>query len=198
MNAYILDLESHAVLIVGYDDVKQAVAVIDPWNKNWGGNLGGRRWIPYTVLETHTVNTSLGLMAILAPLVINPKAQWDQVGNLSIQLEIGFYIPRGTVMDRASWVINRINVNCGLPESWESKQVDYEIAGCWTVGDTINLSLPISNRPKNDGEISLTVKANVQGQRPYDFEDQISVHEKILVHSAQAKALEDQVLSKSA
>ena len=79
---YIVDLESHAVLIVGYDDVKKAVAVSDPWNKNWGGK-GGMRWIPYTVLETKTVNTSLGMSMPLAPLSANAKTNWDNSGNLS-------------------------------------------------------------------------------------------------------------------
>jgi hypothetical protein len=189
---YILDLESHAVLIVGYDDAKQAVALIDPWDMSWGGNLGGRWWLPYTVLETKTVNTSLGMSMPLAPLEVDSKAQWDNAGNLSIKLQIGFYIPRGTVMDRDSWAISRVNVNCELPESWEAKQIDYEVVGHWIVGDTINLSLPVAHRPKNDGEINISVNALIQGKRPYDFEDNISVHEKLFVKVAQSEMIAEQ------
>lgn len=195
---YVIDLESHAVLIVGYDDVMSAVAVIDPWDKNWGGNIGGRRWIPYTTLGTQTVNTSLGMSMPLAPLSVVPKRQWDKAGNFSIQLEVGFYIPRGTIMDRNSWAITKVNVNCGLPESWESKQIDYELTGHWTVGDIINLSLPIANCPKSAGEISLNVNAVIQGKRPYDFEDCISVHEKLFVNVAQSEVIEEQHLCKLA
>lgn len=150
---YVVDLESHAVLIVGYDDAKEAVAVIDPWDKNWGGNLGGRRWIPYATLGLLAVNTSLGIKATLSPLIVSSAMQWDKADNLSLQLKIGFYVPRGTVMDLQSWEITKINIGCVLPESWEGKQIDYEILGRWIVGDVINLSLPIANNPKIDGEM---------------------------------------------
>ena len=195
---YIIDLESHAVLIVGYDDVKQAVALIDPWDKTWGGNLGGRWWLPYTVLETKTVNTSLGMSMPLAPLEVEPKVQWDNAGNLSIKLQVGFYIPRGTVMDRDSWEISRVSVNCGLPESWGGKQIVYEVTGRWIVGDIITLSFPIANYPKSDGAISLCVNAIIQGKRPYDFEDSISVNEELFVNVTQSKTVEEQPLSKLA
>lgn len=195
---YIVDLESHAVLIVGYDDIKQAIAVIDPWNKNWGGNVGGRRWISYTALETQIVNTSLGVSMPLSPLAVNPKIQWNNAGNLSIKLEVGFYIPRGTVMDRDSWVITKLNIKCGLPVSWGGKQVDYEVSGHWIVGDIIHLSLPIANSPKSDGELDLSINAIIRGTRPYDFEDSISVQEKIFVNITQSEAIEEERLNKLA
>lgn len=181
---YTVDLESHAVLIVGYDDEKQAVALIDPWDKKWGGNLGGRWWLPYTVLATKKVNTSMGMSMPLAPLEVEAKTHWDNADNLSVTLQIGFYIPRGTVMDRDSWVIKQIIVNCKLPEAWENKQFDYEVTGHWTVGDCINLSLPIANQPKRDEEINICVNAVIQGQRPYNFEDCISVHKKVFVNNS--------------
>jgi hypothetical protein len=195
---YTLDLESHAVLIVGYDDAKQAVALIDPWDKNWGGNLGGRWWLPYTVLQVKSVNTSLGMSMPLAPLQVETKAEWDNAGNLSIQLQIGFYIPRGTIMDHDSWAIKRINVNCELSQSWEGKQFDYEVAGHWIVGDTIRLSLPIANRPKSDGEIHVRIHAAIQGKRPYDFEDCISLEETLLVNGGCTELVEELNLIKFA
>lgn len=195
---YLIDVESHAILIVGYDDAKQAVAIIDPWNKNWGGNLGGRRWLTYTALEQQTVDSSKGISVPLASLQTKSEAQFDETGNLSIKLQIGFYIPRGTVMDRDSWAITKVNVNCGLPESWGSKQIDYEIVGRWLVGDTVNLSLPITNNLKGDGEISLSIHAAIRGKRPYDFEDNISVHENLFVNAARAEIAEKQYLCKLA
>ena len=195
---YVIDLESHAVLIVGYDDIKGAVGVIDPWDKNWGGNIGGRRWIPYTALETQTVNTSLGMSMPLSPLSVVTKTQWDKSDNLSLQLEVGFYIPRGTIMDRNSWIITKISVNCSLPEAWEGTQLDYELTGQWTVGEVINLSLPIASCPKSAGEISLKVNATIQGKRPYDFEDCVSVQEKLFVNVVQSKTIEELHLCKMA
>lgn len=195
---YTVDLESHAVLVVGYDDSKGALAVIDPWDKNWGGKVGGRRWISYSAIETQTVNTSLGLSMPLSPLSVHPETHRDDSGNFSIQLKVGFYIPRGTIMDRKSWTITKVNVCCNLPESWEGKQLDYEIAGCWTVGDSLQLSLPIANSPLAPGEIKLNVSATIQGKRPYDFEDVVSVQEKIFVNTVQPVINELQNLPKMA
>ena len=99
-------------------------------------------------------------------------------------------------MDRDSWAISKITVNCVLPESWGGKQIDYEVIGRWVVGDTENLSLPIAANPKCVGEIGLTVKAVIHGERPYAFEDVVSVHEKIKV--AQQPQVEEQYLIKTA
>lgn len=195
---YQSDLESHAVLIVGYDDTKGSVAVIDPWDKNWGGKVGGRRWISYTSLETLIVNTSLGISMTLSPLFVSSEANFDNAGNLSIDLSVGFYTPRGTIMDRSSWAITAVCVNCILPATWGRKQLDYELKGFWVVGDIINCFIPIANCPKNSGEISLNISATIQGKRPYSFEDIISFQEDLFVNISQSEKVDEEYLCEMA
>lgn len=40
---------AHAMLIIGYDDDKQAIKVINSWGKNWGD--GGYGWISYNLFD---------------------------------------------------------------------------------------------------------------------------------------------------
>ena len=179
---YKLDLESQAVLIVGYDDEKQAVAVVDPWNNNWGGECGGRRWVTYANLSRETVNTSLGMAMCLTPLQVNLTPQIDVHRNLSVTAEIGLYIPRGVVMDRDSWAIKKITAECILPFAW-GKTVHYEVEGHWIVGDLIKWPMPIISKPECDGEIKVRIKVEIQGQRPYEFRDSIEMSKTILVNT---------------
>jgi hypothetical protein len=175
-----------AVLIVGYDDERQAVAIIDPWNNDWGGELGGKRWVTYVDVSKQTVNTSLGMAMCLTPPQVNLIPQFDANQNLSIMANIGFYSPRGVVMDRESWAIKKIMVDCILPEAW-GRTVHYEVEGHWVVGDLIKLSMPITSKPKSDAEIEVRIKAVIQGARPYEFSDCIETSKKILINTIASK-----------
>lgn len=185
-DCYMLDLESQAVLIIGYDDEKQAVAIIDPWNNNWGGELGGKRWVSYSDISRQTVNTSLGIIMCLTPPQFQLTQQLDVNQNLSITAEIGFYSPRGVVMDRDSWAIKKITAECILPDMW-GKAIQFEMEGHWIVGDLITLSMPITTKPECDGEIKVIIKAEIEGIRPYQFKDCIEMSKNIFVNAAKSK-----------
>jgi hypothetical protein len=168
---YTIDLEGHAVLIVGYDDDRQSVELIDPWNKEWGGVHHGRRWLPYSLLQVMAVNCTCDKQMNLAPLQVIANHKMDPMGELTLDLEAGFYAPRGTVMDRSSWAISRLSIDCCPPETWQSKPINYVIDGLWHVGEFLKLSFPIQNSVLGDGEIQLTVRAVIQGNRPYKFSE---------------------------
>lgn len=185
-DGYKLDLESQAVLITGYDDERQAFAIIDPWNNIWGGELGGRRWVPFVDISRVAVNTSLGMGMCLTPPQVELAQQLDENQNLSLVANIGFYSPRGVVMDRESWAIKKIKVECILPEEW-GRTVHYEMEGHWIVGDLINLSMPITSNLKSDGEIKVIIKAVIQGIRPYEFSDCLQITKNVLVKAMAAK-----------
>ncbi|MGK5594006.1 MAG: hypothetical protein ACSNEK_01435 [Parachlamydiaceae bacterium] len=186
-DCYQLDLESQAVLIVGYDDEKQAVAIIDPWNNNWGGEIGGRRWITYLDLSRQVVNTSLGMGMCLTPPQVNLTPKVDIHHNLSIDANIGFYSPRGVVMDRESWAIKKVLVECKIPKHL-GETVYYEVEGHWIVGDLISLSMPITNNLTSDVEIEVLIRVVIQGERPYKFHDHIEITKKVLVNTIASKS----------
>lgn len=182
---YLIDLEGHSVLIIGYDDDKQSVEVVDPWNTEWGGVHSGKRWISYSTLQVMVVNATCNKTQNLAPLQINVN-QKNLDGELSLDLEVGFYCPRGTIMDRSSWVITSIIVDCDPPKTWQSESKKYVIDGRWHVGEFLNLSFPIQNSVICEGEIQLNVKAIIEGNRPYKFNDQIEVHRTVKINSSLA------------
>lgn len=138
-------------------------------------------------MSTKTVNTSLGMAMCLTPPQVHLTPQLDANQNLSIAAEIGFYSPRGIVMDRDSWIIKKITADCILPDAW-GKAVHYELEGHWIVGDLIKLSMPITSKPECDGEIKVRIKAEIQGKRPYEFSDCIEMSKSIFVNATVSKA----------
>lgn len=68
-----LDMESHCVLIVGYNDDKEEFDIVDPWNPNWGGQHGGVGKLPYESLHSNKFR----LAAIEALLFRIPFVPWS-------------------------------------------------------------------------------------------------------------------------
>lgn len=163
------------MLIVGYDDNMQAVAIVDPWNNSWGGTLGGRRWLSYSHLQVMAMNCTCDKQQNMTPLQLDIESDVDRSRNLSLQLRVGFYTPRGAIMDRASWAIRSLCIECLLPSEYAAEAVTYSVSGNWHVGDSICLSLPLAHGPTLDGEITTRVSATIQGNRPYEFEDVIEI-----------------------
>lgn len=176
---YKLDLESHAVLIVGYDDDLKAVAIIDPWDNNWGGVCGGRRWLPFSVLQILCVNSTCDQVTLLTPLIFSVTSTQDSSKNLSLDLEIGFYIPRGTVMDLDSWIISNVFVECNMSHNSEMVSLNYSVPGHCKVGDKIKISLPIHNNSQDVEQVKLSIQTTIEGNRPYAFTNTIETSQTI-------------------
>lgn len=170
---------SEEPLIVGYDDEMKAAAIIDPWNNNWGGVCGGRRWLPYSLLQILCVNSTCDQITHLTPLIFTIAPKQDSVNNISFDLEIGFYIPRGTVMDLDSWIISNVCVECTLPTNWGGHCLSYNMPGHWIVGDTLKMSLPINNNASGAEQIKLCIKTTIQGKRPYAFTNTIETSQTV-------------------
>ena len=94
-----LDMESHCVLIVGYNDDKEEFDIVDPWNPNWGGQHGGVGKLPYESLHVACVNCTAekGTRLSLISHKIRPVLIEE---NASLAVDLGFYEPLGYVIDR--------------------------------------------------------------------------------------------------
>ncbi|WP_395606404.1 C39 family peptidase [Pseudomonas sp. B22129] len=88
MDRYAIDLESHAVMIVGFDDSRAAFEIIDPWNNAFGGINGGKRWLPYETAALTIVDASLGMMMVGSPPLINIQSTVDKAGNTSLKFRL--------------------------------------------------------------------------------------------------------------
>jgi Peptidase_C39 like family len=169
------DVESHAVMVVGYDDEQGAVEIVDPWNREWGGEMGGRHWLSYSDLSLSNVDSSLGTLINLAPLEVRALGERKTNGELLVHISAGFYSPRCKVMDQNSWTIEQIDVSCQCPSHWNANVVSKVEKGSWTVGDQAKFTVEIPGASRSGGECTLEIRAVIKGDRPYAFQDIVSV-----------------------
>jgi hypothetical protein len=161
--ALVNDLESHAVLIVGYDDGQQAFAIADPWsNEMFGGSRGGVRWMQYEELALTVVNSTKDCYQVLSPLDV--KAEAD---DTHLNVSVGFYEPDGIVMDSDSLSVRRVTVRVGQHTATSE--------GKWRVGERATLQIPLELAAiANSETATVSVEAVVGANRPYPFEDVVT------------------------
>lgn len=165
---YEVDLEGHAVLIVGYDDKREAFLLADPWNRAWGGVHFSKRWLGYGEISMVTVDSSKGSGVILSPLQVDLE-EVDLNGETALDLRIGFYAPQAIVMDWANQSVSRVTV--ALTDG--RAVISTDIEGVWRVGE--KASLRLTGVAALIGDLTLTVTAEICGERPYAYRDSVSV-----------------------
>lgn len=177
-----VDLEGHAVLLVGYDDDRQAFLLADPWNTEWGGTHSRKRWLSYHEMSMVVVDGTKDLTMIVAPLAVD-AVDVEVDGEPALDLKVGFYAPQAIVMDRQNQIVSRVVAEL----SDDRRTITGEIDGEWRVGETAALRL--SGLSQLTGELSLTVRAVIGGDRPYPYRDAVSVTQKRLAPSVASQAV---------
>jgi len=173
---YTNDLEGHAVLIVGYDDVEQAFAVKDPWDPHWGGHRSGTWWIPYNRLPLEVVDSTKDFYLIPAPLQVSATIRQTRAGRQELGVEVRFYAPNGIVMDQDNQMIREVAAAVEVPAGLVLAGLSCaSVRGCWRVGQTAHLSFPLESTEVTEADVVVSVRARVAGARPYRFEDETAV-----------------------
>lgn len=172
--AYKLDLESHAILLVGYDDDKQEFDVVNPWNKLWGGQYGGLEKISYDIIPITCVNASLGKTTVLALPYKKVNAIVDENRNSSVSLSLGYYLPKGYIIDEKADTITDIRLELIYTINDEVRKYNQHICGRWTVGDNIETEIPLNMSVIGDLRAEFKVNLTVEGARPYPYQDIIT------------------------
>ena len=180
---YSNDIESHAVLIAGYDDATESFLVIDPWNRQWGGIYGGTRWLKYSDLTMLMVDASKGMATPLSSLQVSEIKVVKNGPNTSLKFSVGYYNPRGTVMDRDNTEIVEISAACTLPPSWGGEIYERTITGSWKIGYYAEVILPIKCDLTGMEDVNLRICAKLQGTRPYPFIDSVSMMLDQTIHA---------------
>ena len=170
-----IDLEGHAVLIVGYNDETGKLALADPWA---GGSHDPEtvRWIPYSSLIVGAVDCSLGVIQTMGPPVVHYVIGDDQDGNPRLTLTAGFDLVPGRVMDRENFHISGVEASV---QAADGARLAGDVRGQWYVGDVAELSFPL---PTNCGDLNVAVSVTLSAQRPYPFSDVVST--KLVVRAA--------------
>lgn len=163
-----LDMESHAVLIVGYDDESEEFLAIDPWNEGWRGEFGGVIQLPYSILHKVCVNCSADKCTRMSEMYTDVTITSNDKQNL-VNLNIGFYTPRGYIMDKEDTQFTSFEVT--LKSERNSFEVTRKVLGTWEIGEYAKLCFPIPINKSGIDTLSFDVKATIEGLRPYKYTD---------------------------
>lgn len=181
---YANDLEAHAVLIVGYDDQKQALAIMDPWDNKWGGNKGGLRWVAYKEVATLIVNGTKDCFMVAAPLEVTAEVIRDEEHGPRLHVRAGFHAPDAIVMDQANLMVREVTVRPSLSAGWQVLgAAELRAEGEWKVGEYAELTFQLNEEVAGDARIQLEVEARVSCERPYPFVDTIATQVETMVHA---------------
>lgn len=168
-----LDMESHSVLLVGYDDDKELLDVVDPWHSEWLGSYGGIEKLPYTAIYKRMVNgTADKVTRVTVPEKHVSVTYTNNKPN--IQLKIGYYCPRGYILDKEKSKFTKFDVQLVFNVNGEEYKTTRQVTGEWSIGEYANITFPL---PDNvDGKINLkfAVASTLQGIRPYPYEDDLN------------------------
>ncbi|QMS96996.1 C39 family peptidase [Streptococcus equinus] len=165
-----LDMESHAILIVGYDDEKEEFLTVDPWHSEWNGNFGGLRTFPYSIVHKIMVNCSMDKCTrVTEPSTEVTISDSSDMNKHLLNLKVGFYTPRGYIMDKNETQFTLFEVQMTLKN--HDCTLTRKVEGNWHIGDFADIYFPVDGAIVGSDEVSFSIKAVLQGNRPYKYED---------------------------
>jgi hypothetical protein len=169
-----IDLEGHAVLIVGYNDETGELAFADPWSHG-KHDPNSIRWLPYSFLHIAAVDCSMGVLVMAAPPAITWAVSPDEEGRPHLAVSVGFENVPGRVMDRENIHFSAVLATL---KATEGESVEHSLEGKWYVGQTAELSFALE---PGWPDMTLSVAVTVSGARPYPFSDVLTA--KFPVHA---------------
>lgn len=174
-----LDMESHAVLIIGYDDTLEEFTVMDPWKKEWGGEYGGIETLPYSIVHKILVNCTMDKCTRIAPLDVKVSSILRE-DKPFVSVKIGFYTPRGYILDQKETAFSMFNIKVASKHG--SIDMERTIRGHWTIGEYAELYFPVSSINYADDCVNVSIKGKLTGNRPYKYTDDIDYECEANIH----------------
>lgn len=197
---YKLDMESHAVLIVGYDDTEQMFTIVDPWDSKNGGSRSGIIKLPYLItMGIECVNGTYDkAMRLSEPEVhIDIKEKKDKN---NIELTFGFFVPKGYIIDKYTNKFTKLYVE--VEYNYDNKNIKKEFVteGDWCIGDYAVINIPLEDELKGQVEFKFKLLATLQGERPYNYKEDIigKIEKTFFIESVNDSILEDYIDIKNA
>ena len=191
-----LDMESHCVLIVGYNDDKEEFDIVDPWNPNWGGQHGGVGKLPYESLHVACVNCTAekGTRLSLISHKIRPALIEE---NASLAVDLGFYEPLGYVIDRNNTKFETFKVTIHYLFNGNEKQQSQSLSGEWKIGEKAIFTFPLEKELSGDIDVRIEVLATLSSDRPYQYRDNICMDftETVKINRSSGVSQKESVIS---
>ena len=161
-----LDMESHAVLLVGYDDYKQVFNIVDPWPTAQPGEFSGRRELSYEDYCLLMVNGTAERATVLALPTSDLELRCVERQRF-LCLRIGLYRPRGYVLDELRTYITNLEATF----SFQDYQSTRRIEGKWAIGDLADITCRVPEYVEGASEVTVSTAITVEGVRPYRYCD---------------------------
>lgn len=161
-----LDMESHAVLLVGYDDYRQVFNIVDPWPKNQLGEFSGRRELSYEDYCLLMVNGTAEKATILALPSSTLELRHVKTQRF-LCLRIGFYRPRGYILDESRTFITGLETTF----SFRGIQITRRLKGKCAIGDLADIACRVPENIEGTADVQVSTEMTVEGERPYRYRD---------------------------
>lgn len=182
---YKLDLESHAVLIVGFDDDTQTFDIVDSWNREEGSNKGIYK-LPYELYPILCVNCSLSKDANPTFIKIDVKPTKTE-NDVSLKIKYGIYTPKGYIIDQYQTKLKNIELNIKYKINDIDHNYQTKINGEYCIGEQAHTIIPISKEINDITKFYIETSATIVGERPYKYEDNIKTDYSVMYDFTQKK-----------
>jgi hypothetical protein len=166
-----IDLEGQAVLVVGYDDAKEAFAIIDPFQRT-SGKAPEITWLPYEQLATIIVDISLGEDIPPTNLKID-VIKMERQGV--IEISVGLPDIYGTITDYDLLTLEEVRMDVKINCKDNSLTTHHAFNGKYPLGTTAETKVFLPKSFEDTMDVSIKVDGMIHGSRPYDYRDHIGL-----------------------
>ena len=178
-------MESHAVLLIGYDDRREAFLIIDPWRNESDGSYRGERYLSYEDYCLLMVNGSAEKATVLSlpQIEMSPRCEGEEK---FIDFEVGFFRPRGYVLDEEGTALTKLKFAISVGQS----EVTRALEGKWRIGECARFSVPVPDGVEGVCGVQVLAQITLEGIRPYRYRDEFSCRVDQKIDLGRGKTLE--------
>lgn len=170
---YQIDQEGQAILVVGYDDDKQAFAIVDPFQRMH--EPPAITWLLYEQLTLTMVDASSGADTQSRGLDIDVTMSET---DFKLYISIGLPQVHGTIMDHDLFTLEDIKADVTLKYDGRAEESHHIAEGKYLIGSHATFEIELPSTVGGNLDISINADGLIHGNRPYDYRDAIGVDYK--------------------
>lgn len=183
-----VDREGHVVVVVGYDQASDTFEVMDPWNADrWGGEFGGLRAIPATVLPIICMDATCDQSTVMLPFRVEVGVNSRAPQTVVLRATIDYRCP--VPLDPTKSPIDPLIVRAVAPSGFELTEGSRVARlGRFLPGEVRMVEWRFDGQAESsDAEFQIQAFGMVHGQDPYDYADLVGETARVEVPALPAE-----------